>query len=118
MGTKHPMSSSSLCSFEPCPSHRSFILSCATTNLVSTPSPMQIMHLPLVPPCILTNHTPPINSPYQPLTFRMNATPQPYTFPNPLNHAHVGPFPLSTLPTPQVRHDQTPQHTLISSTRL
>jgi hypothetical protein len=118
MGTKHPMSLSSSCFIEPRPSHYSFILSCVTANLVSTPSPMQIMHLPLVPPCILTNHTPPTNSPYRPLAFRMNARPQPYTFPNPLDHAHVGPFPPSTLPTPPITHDQTPQPTLISSTCL
>jgi hypothetical protein len=64
------------------------------------------MHLPLVPPPILTNQTPPVSSFYQPLTLCVNVRPQPYTFPNPLNYAHVGPFPPSTLPI--VAHDQTP----------
>jgi hypothetical protein len=108
MGTKRPMSPSSSCPIEPHPSHHPFILSCTTTNLVFTPSPMQTMHLLLVPPCILTNHTPPISSPYQPLVLQLNAKPQPYIFPNSLYHAHVKPFPPSTLPTPLVTHDQTP----------
>jgi hypothetical protein len=62
-----------------------------------TPSPMQTMHHPLVPPPILTNHTPPITSFYWPLDFHWKLGPQPYTFLNSLGHAHVGAFPLSIL---------------------
>ncbi len=108
MGTKRPMSLSSSCPIEPHPFHHPFILSCATTNLISTPSPMHTMHLPLVPPCILTNHTPPISSPYQPLVLQVNVKPQPYTFPNSFDHAHVKLFPPCTLPTLLVTNDQTP----------
>ncbi len=97
------MSPSSSCPIELRPSHHPFILSCATTNLVSTPSPMQTMHLPLVPPCILTNH---ISSPIPLINSSHSA--QPYTFPNPFDHAHVGPFPPFTLPTFPIAHDQTP----------
>jgi hypothetical protein len=79
---------------------------------------MQTTHFPVVPLPILTNHTPPISSPYRPLAFCVNVKPQPYIFPNPFDHAHLGPFPPSTLPTPLIAHDQTPQHTFISSTHL
>jgi hypothetical protein len=71
---------------------------------------------PTISPPILRNHTPPINSPYWPLVFCVNVKPQPYIFPNPLNHAHVGPFSPSTLPALLVAHAQTlnlpsfPQH--------
>jgi len=117
MGIKHPMSFSSSCPIKPHPSHCPFVLSCATTNLVSTSSPMQTMHFPLIPPPILTNHTPPISSLYQPPTLCVNVKPQPYTFPNPLDHAHVRPFPLSTLLAPLYTWSD-PQPTLISSTCL
>jgi hypothetical protein len=50
-------------------------------------------------------------------TLRVNVGFEPYTFPNPFDHAHVGPFPPSILPTPLVAHDQTSQPTLFS-TRL
>jgi hypothetical protein len=66
---------------------------------------MQTMHFPLIPPPILTNHTPSTSSYFQPPALRMNVGPQLYTFPNPLNHAHVRPFPLSTLPTLPIAHD-------------
>jgi hypothetical protein len=112
------MSLSSSCPIKLHPSHRLFILSCATTDLVSTPSPMQTMHLPLVPPPILTNHTSPTSSPYQPLILQVNVGPQSYTFSNPFDQAHVKPFSPSTLPTAQVAHDQTFQPTLIFSTCL
>jgi hypothetical protein len=79
---------------------------------------MQTTHLPLFPPSILTSHTPPTSSPYRPQTFCVNVKPQPYTFPNPLENTHVGPFPPFTLPTFPVTHDQTPQPTFISSTCL
>jgi hypothetical protein len=105
MGIKRPMSPSSSCPIGPHPSHHPFVLSCATINLVSTPSPMQTTHFPLSPPPILTNHTPPTSSPYRPPAFCVNVKPQPYIFPNCLNHAHVKPFPPSTLPTPLVAHD-------------
>jgi hypothetical protein len=118
MGTKHPMSLSSSCPIKLCLSHHPFVLSCATTDLVSTPSPMQTKHFPLVPTPILTNHIPPTSSFYQPPTLCVNVKPQPYTFPNPLDHTHVGPFFNATLPTLPFAHDQTPQLTLISSTRL
>jgi hypothetical protein len=118
VGTKCPMSPSSSCPIEPCLSHCPFALLCATTYLVFAPSPMQTMHLPLVPFPILTNHTPPTNSPYQPLAFCVNVKPQSYTFSNPFDHAHVRPFPLSTLLTLLVAHDQTPQPTFISLTCL
>jgi len=101
--TSHSLNSS--CPIEPHLSHHPFILSCATTNLVSTPCPIQTMHLPLIPPPILTNHTPPTRSPYQRPTFCVNVRPQFYTFLNPLNHAHVGPFPSSTLLAPPIAHD-------------
>jgi hypothetical protein len=115
MGTKHLVPTNSSCPIKPCPSPHSFVLSCAIANLVYTPSPMQTMHLPLVAPPILRIHTPPISSPYKPLALCVNVRLQPHTFPNPLDHTHVGPFPPSTLPAPQVAHDQTPQPTLISS---
>jgi hypothetical protein len=79
---------------------------------------MQTTHFPLVTPSILTNHTPPISSPYRPPTLCVNVRPQPYTFPNPFDHAHVGPFPPSTLLTFLIAHDQIPQPTLVSSTCL
>jgi len=118
MGTKRPMSPSSSCPIKPRPFHHSFVLSCATTNLISTQLPMQTTHLPLVTPPILTNHTPPTSSPYRPPTLCVKVTPQPYTFPNPFDHAHVGPFPPSTLPAFLIAHDQIPQPTLVSSTCL
>jgi hypothetical protein len=105
MGTKHPMSPSSSCPIKLRHSHRPFVLSCAIPNLVSTASPMQTMHFPLVPFPILTNHTTPISSPYWPLALHVNVGPRPYTFPNPLDHAHVGPFPISILPAPPIAHD-------------
>jgi hypothetical protein len=105
MGTKRLMSPNSSCPIELRCSHRPFVLSCATTHLVSTPSPMQIMHLPLVPPPILSNHTPLTSFFYQPPALCVNVKTQPYTFPNPLDHAHVRPFPLSILLAPLVTHD-------------
>jgi hypothetical protein len=118
MGTKHPMSPSSSCLIKPCHFHHSFVLSCPTTNLVPTLSPMPTTHLPLVIPPVLTNHTPPTSSPYWPPTLCVNVKPQTYTFANLLDHAHVRPFPPSILLTPLVAHDQTPQPTFIFSTCL
>jgi hypothetical protein len=89
MGTKRPMSPNSSHFIEPHISHHPFALSCTTTDLSSTSSPMQTIIHPLVTPLILTNHTPPISSPYQPLTLCVNVGSQPYTFPNPLNHAQL-----------------------------
>jgi hypothetical protein len=63
-------------------------------DLFSTPFPMQTTNHTLVPLPVITNHTPPINSPYQPQAFCVNVGPQLHAFPNPLNHAQVGPFPL------------------------
>jgi hypothetical protein len=79
---------------------------------------MQTMNHPLVPPPILTSHTPLIGSPYFPLAFHVNVGPQPYIFPNPLDHAQVGHFPLSTLLALIVAQDQSPQPIPISSTHL
>jgi hypothetical protein len=78
---------------------------------------MQTMHRPLVPLPILTNHTPPISSPYWLPTLHVNVGSKPYTFPHRFDHAHVHFFPPSILPTPLIAHDQTPQPTLFS-TRL
>jgi hypothetical protein len=63
------------------------------SNLVSTPSPMQTTHLPLVPLFILINHTSPISSHYQPLTLHFPKplwsctckTFSPFHFTNPSN---------------------------------
>jgi hypothetical protein len=118
MDTKHPMSPSSSCPIKPHCSHRPFALSCATTNQISIPFPRQSTHPPIVPLPILTNHTPRIDSFYWPPTLHVNAGTQPYNFPNPLDHAHVRPFPLFTLPTPLVAYDQTPQPTFISWKQL
>ncbi len=63
---------------------------------------------PTISPPILRNHTPPISSPYRSPTLCVNVRPKPYTFPNPLDHAHVRPFPPSTLLVPLVAHDQAP----------
>ncbi len=79
--TSHVPSSS--CPIKPCPSHHSFVLSCATTYLHSTLSPMQTTHLPLVAPPILTNHTPPANSPYRPPTLCVYVKPPTLHFPKP-----------------------------------
>jgi hypothetical protein len=45
---------------------------------------MQILNHSLIPFPILTNHTPPTSSPYQPSALHVNVTLQPYTFSNPL----------------------------------
>jgi len=66
---------------------------------------MQTMHHPPTPHTILTNHTPPISSPYQPPTLHVNVEPQPNIFSIPLNNAHVGAFPLSILLAPIVAHN-------------
>jgi hypothetical protein len=118
MGTKCPMSPSSSCLIKPHNSHCPFVLSCNITY----PFPMQTMHCPLVTPPILTNHTPPITSPYWPLDLHQNAEPQPYTFLNSLGHAHVRPFPMSTLQPlqlPMIRPPNLPpfpQHVHLTST--
>jgi hypothetical protein len=77
--------------------HCPFPLSCATTDLSSTSSLTQTINHPLVTPLILTNHTPPTSSPYQPLTLHVNVGSQPYIFPNPFNHAQLRHFSLPTL---------------------
>jgi len=69
---------------------------------------MQTMHHPLVSLPILTNHTPPTSSSYWLPVLHVNVGLEPYTFPNPFDHANLGPFPPSTLPTPSLAHDQTP----------
>jgi hypothetical protein len=79
---------------------------------------MQITNYPLAPLTIITNHAPPISSPYWSLTFHANVGSQPYTFPNLLDNALVGPFPPSTFLAPTIAHDQTPQPTPISPTHL
>jgi len=118
MGTKCPMPPSSSCFIEPRNSHCPFSLSYTTITPFPTPLHMQTTHHPPTPHTISTNHTPPTISSYQPLTLRMNVKPQPDTFPIPLNNTHVEPSPLSTLSTPLVAHDQTPQPTPILLTHL
>jgi hypothetical protein len=116
VGIKHPILSLNLsCLIKLCSSHHSFALSCATIDLFFTPFSIQPINHSLFPPFILTNHTSPTNSPYQPPTLHVNVEPQPHTFPNPLNHSQVGPFPLSNHLTPIVTHNQTPQLTFIFS---
>jgi hypothetical protein len=116
MGTKCPMSPNSSHLIEPCSSHRPFTSSCTTTNLSSTSSPMQTTNHPLVTPPILTNHTPPTSSPYQPLTLHVNIGSQPYIFPNPFDHTQLGHFPPPILLVPTVGHDHTSQPIPIFST--
>jgi hypothetical protein len=79
---------------------------------------MQITNRPLVSPPIITNHTPPTNSPYQLSTLCVNVKPQPYTFLNPLDTIKVGPFFPFILLTPIVTFNQTPQPTPISSKHM
>ncbi len=104
---------------------------CPPTHIISlnfiipiTHSPHHVTpptYPPLHPPCKpqttnhplntrlnLTNHTPLINASYQPLTLYVNEGSQPYTFPNPLDHAHLGHFPLPTLLIPTIGLDHTP----------
>jgi hypothetical protein len=97
MGTKHPMSPNSSHFIEFRNSHCPFTSSCGTTDLSSTSSPMQATNHPLVTPLIPTNHTLSTSTPYQPSTLPVNERPQPYTFPNPFDHAQLGHFPPSTL---------------------
>jgi hypothetical protein len=78
---------------------------------------MQTTNYPQITPLILTNHTPPTNTPYQPPTLHVNEGSQPYTFPNPFDHAQLGQFPLPTLLVPTNDLDHTPQPTPISSIR-
>jgi hypothetical protein len=118
MGTKRHMFFSSLCFIEPCSSHCPFVLSCVITDLFFISSPMQTTNHPLVPPPPFNKPHTTYSSPYWPLILRVNVRFQPYTFLNPLDHVRVRPFPLSILLTPIVVHDQAPQPTPISSTRL
>ncbi len=111
MGTNRPMSPNSSHHIELRSSHPPFISSCATTNLSSTSSPMQTINHPLVNPPILTNHTPPTSSPYQPPTLHVNVGSQPYTFPNPFDHAQFKHFSFPILLVPIVSHDHTSQPT-------
>jgi hypothetical protein len=118
MGTKRPMSPNFSRLIEPSDSHHPFISSCASTNLYSTLSPMHTINHPLITPLIPTSYTPPTSSPSQPLAFHVNLGSQPYTFPNPFNHAQLEHFPPPTLLVLIVDHDHTPQPTPISSTCL
>jgi len=77
---------------------------------------MQITNYPPAPRTIITNHAPPTSSSYWSLTFHVNVGSQPYTFPNPLHNALVGPFPPSTFLAFTIANDQTPQPTPISPT--
>jgi hypothetical protein len=92
MGTKRLMAPNSSHLIKPCSFHRPFTSSFVTTNLSSTSPPSKTTNHPLVTTLILKNHTPPINSPYQPPTLHVNVS-QPYTFSNPLNHAQLWHFP-------------------------
>jgi hypothetical protein len=116
MGTKHSMSLNSSHLIELRNFHYPFVLSCTTTNLSSTSSPTQTTNDALVSSSILTNHTPPTSSPYQPLALRVNVGSQSYIFPNPLNHAQLGHFFPPTLLVPITIHDHSPQPTPIFST--
>jgi hypothetical protein len=78
---------------------------------------MQTINHSFVTPPILTKHTPPISAFYQPPTLNVNVGSQPYIFPNPFDHAHIGHFSPSILFVPIVGHDHTPQPTPIFSTR-
>jgi hypothetical protein len=118
MGTKCLMSPNSSCVIEPYNFHRPFASSCASTNLSSTSSPTQTTNHPIITLPIITNHTPPSSSPYQPLTFHVNVGSQPCTFPNPFNHAQLRHFSPPFLLVPIVGHDHTPQPTPISLTCL
>jgi hypothetical protein len=108
MGTKHPMSPNSSRFIELDSSHHPFASSCATTNLSSTSSPMQTTNHPLITFLILTNHTPPICSPYQPPILHVNMGSQPYIFPNPLDHVQLRHFPPPTLLIPTIGYGHTP----------
>jgi hypothetical protein len=110
MGTKHSMSPNSSCLIKLHSSHHPFVSSCGTTNLSSTSSPMQTTNHPLITPLNLTNHTPPINVPYQPPTFHVIKGSQPYIFPNPLDHAQIGHLDFPTLLIHTVSLHHTPTH--------
>jgi hypothetical protein len=115
MGTKCPMSPNPSCLIKARSSHHPFTSSCGTTGPSSTSFPMQTTNHPLVAPLILANHTPPTSAPYQPPTLHMNEGSQPYTFPNPLDHAQLGHFPPPILLVPTIDHDHNPQPTFIFS---
>jgi len=66
---------------------------------------MQTTNHSLVPSTILTNHAPPISSPYQPLAFHANVGSQLYIFPNPFDNAHVESFPYFILFALTIAHD-------------
>jgi hypothetical protein len=104
------MSPNSSCFIEPCSSHCPFALSHTITYPFFTPFLMQTTHHPPAPPTTLTNHTPPISSPYQPLSLHVNVGSRPNTFLISLNNAHLEPFPPSTLNNAHV-HGQIPKHT-------
>jgi len=106
-GTKCPMSSSSSNHIEPHNFYHPFVLIYVVIDMFFTPFLMQTANHPLIPPPILTNHTPLSSSHYQLPTLHVNVGPQPYTFPNLFDHAQ-GPFPPFTLSTLTVTHDQTP----------
>jgi hypothetical protein len=65
---------------------------------------MRITNHSLISPLIPTNHTSPTRAP----ALCVNMGSQPYTFPNPLNHAQLGHFSLFILFVPIVGHDHTP----------
>ncbi len=113
-----PCSPNSSRFIKPHNSHCPFALSCATTDLSSTSSPTQTINNPLITFPILTNHTPPTNSFYEPPGLHVNVGSQFYIFPNPLEHAQLGHFSPPILLVPTIGHDHTPQPTLISSTHL
>jgi hypothetical protein len=111
MGLKCSMSFSLSCLIEPRDSHHPFVFLHTTTTPFSTTFLMQTMHHPPTPHTILTTHTWPTSSPYQPPAFHVNVEPQHNTFPIPLNNAHVRLFGPSIMLTLIVSHDQTPQPT-------
>jgi hypothetical protein len=118
MGTKCHMSPNLSCLIELHSSHCPFALSCAIIDLYSTSSPTQTITTQLVTPPILTNHTPPTNFLYKPPTFCVNMRSQFYTFPNPLDHAHLWHLSPLIILVHTIGHDHTPQPTPIFSTHF
>jgi hypothetical protein len=108
MGTKRPMSPNSSHPIEPCNSHCPFASSLPPLTYPPFHPPCKITNHPLVTPPILTNHTPPISSPYQPQILHVNVGSQLYTFPNPLNHAQLKHFPPPILLVLTIGHNHTP----------
>ncbi len=105
MGTKRPMFPGLSCLIKSRSSHHPFALSCTTTNHPLIHPLIQTTNHSLIPLPNSTNHTPTISSTYQPPTPHVNVGSQPHIFQNPLDHAQVGPLPLSIFSAPIVTHN-------------